>query len=92
MRGAEAEPGEAHSPPRRGPSALGRKAGAAELKIVTVLLHKHREEYAKDAKAAEALLTVGFHKRPADLPAPELAAWTNVTRVVLNLHEAITRE
>jgi hypothetical protein len=29
---------------------------------------------------------------PADLDACELAAWTSVARVILNLHETITRE
>jgi len=27
-----------------------------------------------------------------DVPAPELAAWTSIARVLLNLHETITRE
>ncbi len=30
-------------------------------------------------------------KLPAELNAAELAAWTNVARTILNLHETITR-
>jgi hypothetical protein len=36
-------------------------------------------------------LSVGSTKPPGDLDAAELAAWTNVTRALLNLHETITR-
>jgi len=37
------------------------------------------------------LLRVGNSTAPTRLPAGELAAWTTVCRVVLNLHETITR-
>ena len=45
----------------------------------------------RDRSAAEAYLKVGNTKPPADLDAAELAAWTNVARALLNLHETITR-
>ena len=37
------------------------------------------------------LLTTGVAPAPDGLDAAELAAWTNVARVLLNLHETITR-
>jgi len=37
------------------------------------------------------LLSVGEHPLPKDIPAQELAAWTSVARVILNLPETITR-
>ena len=40
---------------------------------------------------ARKLLRVGNAPVPSDAPEPELAAWANVCRVVLNLHETITR-
>jgi hypothetical protein len=72
--------------------ALCRPAVAAEVKVLADLYDRHLKEYQADPKAATAFLHVGLRPAPADLPAPELAAWTSVARVVLNLSEAITRE
>ena len=71
--------------------ATGRAPKADESKVLLGVLAKHRTDYAKDSKAAEALLKVGDAAAPKDVPAAELAAWTSVCRVVLNLHETITR-
>ncbi|MBI3878715.1 MAG: PSD1 domain-containing protein [Verrucomicrobia bacterium] len=71
--------------------ALARAPRADELKTIRALLDKHLAEYAKDAKAAEALLKVGLSAPPTDLNQTELAAWTSVARVIINLHETITR-
>jgi hypothetical protein len=71
--------------------ALSRAPRADEMSTVRVLLVRHVEEYRRDPQAAEALLKVGFSSPPKDLDAAELAAWTNVARVILNLHETITR-
>jgi mono/diheme cytochrome c family protein len=71
--------------------ALQRKAESVEVALLSRLYEKHLREYQADAKAASELLRVGDWPTPNDLPAPELAAWTSVTRVVLNLHETITR-
>jgi hypothetical protein len=54
-------------------------------------LNKHRSQYAKDEKAAEAILSIGISPQPKDLDKQELAAWTSVSRVLLNLNETITR-
>jgi hypothetical protein len=72
--------------------ALGRKAAAPELKVLSVLYEQHVRQYAADRAGAEALLRVGDRPAPQDLPLHEVAAWTSVARVVLNLHETITRE
>jgi len=55
------------------------------------LLNKLRSHYAEDREAAESLLKVGLAPRPEGVEPGELAAWTNVARVILNLHETITR-
>jgi hypothetical protein len=73
-------------------SALGRDATAAESKLLTTLYQRHLTQYEGDAKAAAALLNIGDRPVAAGLRTEELAAWTSVTRVVLNLHETITRE
>ncbi len=70
---------------------LGRDASPAEQKVLTALLEKHRKQYAADTKAAEAILTVGISPRPTNIDATELAAWTSLSRVLLNLNETITR-
>jgi mono/diheme cytochrome c family protein len=72
--------------------ALVRPATADEIKVLTGLYERHLHEYQADPKASQAILHVGLRPPPADLPAPELAAWSSVARVVLNLHETITRE
>jgi hypothetical protein len=62
-----------------------------ETAVLAKLVEKHRQEFAADKSTAENLLTTGDLKSPANLDAAELAAWTSVCRVLLNLHEAITR-
>jgi hypothetical protein len=71
--------------------ALSRGATAEEIKIIAELFAKHRQEYAGDLADAKKLLAGGDTPAPADLDVPELAAWTSVARVILNLHETITR-
>jgi mono/diheme cytochrome c family protein len=71
--------------------ALAREPRGQELYLLSGLYRRHLRDYRVDPAAAEALLRVG--DRPADpkLPPAELAAWTSVARVILNLHESITR-
>ncbi len=71
--------------------ALQRKPDAKELATLRDLVQKHAAEYAADREAAEALLKVGLKPAPADVDPAELAAWTSVARVILNLHETVTR-
>ncbi len=70
---------------------LGRDAAPAEANVLIRLLKKHRAQYAKDGKAADAILSIGISPRPKDVDKTELAAWTSVSRVLLNLNETITR-
>jgi hypothetical protein len=72
--------------------ALSRPASNAEMKVLVKLYTQHAQQYQKDKTAAEALLRVGDHQRLPALDVAELAAWTSVTRVILNLHETMTRE
>jgi len=70
---------------------LGRDADSGEAKLLTDLLTRHRAQFSSDPKAAEALVSVGISERPKDASVTELAAWTSVSRVLLNLNETITR-
>ncbi len=71
--------------------ATGRRPGAEEAQVLLALLAKHRKEYAADPKAAAAFLKIGDAPLPRGMAPTDLAAWANVCRVILNLHETITR-
>ncbi len=71
--------------------ALARPPRPDETTILTGLLLKHQRQYQHDPAAARALLGIGDEPVPTGLNPAELAAWTSVTRVLLNLHETITR-
>ncbi len=71
--------------------ALQRAPRPEELSTVEGLLAKHLQVYRDDPQAAEALLKVGMSPAPKELDKAELAAWTHIARVLLNLHETITR-
>ena len=62
-----------------------------EIKVLVPLYEKHLQQYKADLASADKLLAVGESKAPADLDKAELAAWTSIARVLLNLHETITR-
>jgi hypothetical protein len=64
---------------------------ADELGVLRALFEKHRSDYRANRPAAMALLKVGAAPIPDDVDPAELAAWTNVARALLNLHETITR-
>ena len=61
---------------------------AAALESSLQQLQRH---YAKDRKAANALVEVGESKPNASIPEPELAAWTMVANEMLNLDETINK-
>ncbi|MBY0514262.1 MAG: DUF1553 domain-containing protein, partial [Gemmataceae bacterium] len=71
--------------------ATGRAPKPEELKVLLAVLAKHRTDYAADPKAAAAVLRVGDAPAPKDANPTDLAAWTGVCRVLLNLHETMTR-
>ena len=62
-----------------------------EVAVLSALHQKHLDHYKATSKDAEAFLRIGERALPTNVRAAELAAWTNVTRVILNLHETITR-
>jgi hypothetical protein len=71
--------------------ALSRDIKPAEQKVLTALYEKHLGEYSADKEAAQKLVKTGERPLPKDVDLAELAAWTSVARVILNLHETITR-
>jgi hypothetical protein len=70
---------------------LCRAARPEEVRLLEGLYQKHWEEYKADKDGADALLRIGDRPVPEDINVSELAAWTSVARVILNLHETIMR-
>jgi hypothetical protein len=73
-------------------NVLTRPARPQEVRLLKALVNRHLAQFKADPKSADAVLGVGFHPIKPDLDRPALAAWTSVARVLLNLHETITRE
>jgi len=71
--------------------ALQRAPTPGEQEILEALLGKARSEFEADPEAAARLVATGQAATPLDVPAPVLAAWTQVARTILNLPELITR-
>jgi hypothetical protein len=70
---------------------LSREPSAQESSVLAALFEKHRSEYAAEQVAAQQLISAGEAPVPENVDRAELAAWTSVVRVLLNLHETITR-
>jgi hypothetical protein len=70
---------------------LARAPKPAERESLITFLATQREDYRGQPDETKRLLRVGQTPAPAGADEPELAAWTSLCRVVLNLHEAITR-
>lgn len=71
--------------------ALSRDITEAEATVLRTVLDSHRQQFASDPAAAKQFLSVGASPMPSEMDLAETAAWTQVARVILNLHETITR-
>src|SRR5438876_6290458 len=71
--------------------ATARTPDADEIKVLLDIYHQQLAEYRKDKDAAENLLGVGGFKAKADLDQGELAAWTTIASMLLNLDETVTK-
>ena len=72
--------------------ATSREPKLSERVILLQRLNQLRATYAKDHKAAQALLAVGEFKRDEKLNATDHAAYSVLCNLILNLDEVITRE
>ena len=73
-------------------NVVARSPSPEESRIVAAALHQHGTRYAADPDVAAKLIAVGESKPPADIPPPELAAWTLVANLLLNMDETLTHE
>ena len=62
-----------------------------ETAILADTLATERARYANDDAAAKKVISVGESPVPGDVPAPELAAYTMIANLLLNLDEAVTK-
>jgi len=70
---------------------LQRPPRQEEVATVLPLVREHLAHYRGQPAAADALLGTGLAPPPAGMDRAELAAWTHLARILLNLHETITR-
>ena len=71
--------------------ALTRQPTPAEIEALSKLHANQLARYSGDLETAAKLIGFGDRSTPDHLNPSELAAWTSIARVVLNLHEFITR-
>ena len=72
-------------------TVLSRKPDADELKLVSAALAKQRELFAKNPDAAKKVVRTGESKPKGAAPDAEVAAWTMIANLVLNLDEVVAR-
>ena len=71
--------------------ATGHSPNERELNILRDALGKMLAAFQKDDAGARRLIQVGAAKSDSSIPAAELAAWTAVANIILNMDETITK-
>ncbi|MBS0263282.1 MAG: PSD1 domain-containing protein [Planctomycetes bacterium] len=71
--------------------ALARNPHPDELVVVRGALDQYLARYREDLAAAQRVVTVGESRPRKDLPPQELAAYTLLANLILNLDETVTR-
>lgn len=72
-------------------SVVSRSASSDELALLRPFYERTLARYRADAKAAAAAIRFGDSKPPEGVDEPQLAAWTVMANLILNLDEAIVR-
>jgi hypothetical protein len=70
----------------------GRKPSEAELAVLTGSFRTQLDRFRKDQAAALKLVSTGESPRDEKLDVAELAAYTAVASLIMNLDEVVTRE
>jgi hypothetical protein len=71
--------------------ATGRLPCDSECTVLEESLAAQRAHYIADSEAAKKTISVGESPVPDDVPPPDLAAYTMVANLILNLDEVLTR-
>ena len=72
-------------------AATSRNPSREEIEIVQDLLNQNRKRYAQDLKSAEDLIGFGESEPDAKIKPLELAPWTLVANMILNLDEVVNK-
>jgi hypothetical protein len=72
-------------------AVLARKPSDLEAKAVQQFYRRCVDRFKSDLSSATAVIEAGDSQPPADLDVAELAAWTLVANMILNMDEAIMR-
>ena len=72
--------------------ATARTPGPRELEVLRAGLNHHLAEYRKDPVSASKLISIGESSPDGELEVSELAAYTAVANLILNLDETVTKE
>ena len=72
--------------------ATAREPNVARNEVLVNAYHYHLDNYETNRKAALGLVTQGESKRNEELDLPELASYTTVASLILNLDETITKQ
>jgi len=72
--------------------ATARKPSGKEADVLRKLLASELKSFAQNPQAAAKLVAVGESPRDKRLNPSELAAWTTVASVILNLDETVTKQ
>jgi hypothetical protein len=71
--------------------AAARRPDSQELSELLALYRENLQRYGQDVEAAKKLIAVGESKPDASLNPAEVAAWTMVANLVLNLDEVVCK-
>jgi len=71
--------------------SIARRPDTDERQSLNSLYHRQLAYYNETPSDAEAIISVGNTQSVAPTDLATLAAWTQICRVILNLHETITR-
>jgi len=71
-------------------AALGRTPSQSELSILLATLNQQLKTYREDKESAKKLVAVGDLPKVESLDESDVAAWTALSNVILNLNETIS--
>ncbi|MDP1798086.1 MAG: DUF1553 domain-containing protein, partial [Planctomycetaceae bacterium] len=72
-------------------AALSREPDATELQVVHGVLDQYLERYRQDPAGAKAVVAIGESTSPQGMNDADLAAYTLIGNLILNLDETVTR-
>ena len=73
-------------------SVLTRRPNEFEMQSLTSTLNEYEREFSQAPEAVTKLLSSGESPRDDELDSSQLAAWTMITHLLLNLSETVTKE